>query len=356
MSASVTPAGNAGATALRPAWLVGPWFDALFLANVFWPLVLTVQWWGGSDAEQGVTFWQVYFVTTPHRWITLILVFCDGERMRQSARVYALIALAAAAIVLTVRFSTGALTCLLTIDYIWNAWHFAAQHHGVYRIYGRLAEPDRTRGLLSEKIGMRAFLLYVTLRIAGGTWSNAPLDAALSIADYVVLAIPASLLFREITTFTNTARGRSLYLVSVMTLYVALLWSVHLQLPGRVLQLATAAALFHATEYLAIVTWAVNRKHGPRAALLDGRSGAGQLGKGSSRPSSSGTDRLTFFAAILPRWGLALGMFALILGLGHWMADRHWLQGWLLLNTIAAFLHYTYDAMIWKTRRPGSYA
>jgi hypothetical protein len=25
---------------------------------------------------------------------------------------------------------------------------------------------------------------------------------------------------------------------------------------------------------------------------------------------------------------------------------------WLLVNVIVAFLHYTYDGMIWKSRRP----
>ena len=64
-------------------WLVSPWFDALFVANVAWPLIVLVQFGEGFNGRPGLQFWQVYFVTTPHRWITLFLVFLDGERFTQ---------------------------------------------------------------------------------------------------------------------------------------------------------------------------------------------------------------------------------------------------------------------------------
>ncbi len=62
-------------------WLVGPWFDGLLLANVAWPLALL---WQGTEVlggRAGLQFWQVYYVTTPHRWVTLLLVFLDRERL-----------------------------------------------------------------------------------------------------------------------------------------------------------------------------------------------------------------------------------------------------------------------------------
>jgi hypothetical protein len=61
-------------------WLVGPWFDALFVANVAWPLVVLAQVGEGFGGRDGVSFWQVYWVTTPHRWITLLIVFLDRGR------------------------------------------------------------------------------------------------------------------------------------------------------------------------------------------------------------------------------------------------------------------------------------
>ncbi len=56
---------------------------------------------------------------------------------------------------------------------------------------------------------------------------------------------------------------------------------------------------------------------------------------------------------LAPRWGLVLGLFIIVLGSGGWLLDQRLMNGWLLLNVIAAFLHYAYDGLIWR-QRPGS--
>ena len=63
----------------------------------------------------------------------------DRDRFRQRRGMFLGLALAFTALAFGVRLGTGALTCLLAIDYVWNAWHFASQHHGIYRVYDRLA-------------------------------------------------------------------------------------------------------------------------------------------------------------------------------------------------------------------------
>ena len=68
-------------------------------------------------------------------------------------------------------------------------------------------------------------------------------------------------------------------------LYLGLLWAVHEGRPALVLSLATASALFHATEYLALVSWSVRQRHEGRADEM------GMLGR------------------LVPRWGLALAVF-----------------------------------------------
>lgn len=316
----------------RPArtggWLVGPAFDALFLANLAWPLVLLVQLVGGFDAQDGLRFWQLYFVTTPHRWLTLPLVFLDRARFRERPGAFLGVAAAIVAVCLGVRLTTGALTCLLTIDYLWNAWHFAAQHHGIYRIYGRLSDPDRTAGLVWEKILMRLFLLYVIVRVAGATWSHAELERTLQSADWVVALIPLGLLARDLAAVPRASAGRLLYGTSVAALYLSLLWAAHAQRPGLVLMLATASALFHAVEYIALVGWSVQRRHGGRI------------------------DERNLLARLVPQWGLALAVFLVILGLGGWLLDQHLLELWLTINVMVAFMHYAYDGIIWKHRRP----
>ena len=65
-------------------WVVSPAFDLLFIANIGWPLLLLPGMAGRSETV--VDFWQIYFLTLPHRWITLILV---AARPRPSWRQWA---------------------------------------------------------------------------------------------------------------------------------------------------------------------------------------------------------------------------------------------------------------------------
>ena len=310
--------------ALLSGWLISPAIDLLFVVNIGWPLLLLAQIGDGLESREGLRFWQVYFVTTPHRWITLALVFFDRERLQGRPRLFVGLALAAVALCIGVRLATGALTCLLAVDYLWNAWHFAAQHHGMYRIYSRRTEPDRISGLIVEKWGLRLFLLYVTLRIAGTTWSRPALEQALGQADWFVALIPLGLIGWDLLRPRSGGWSRSVYLMSVCSLYMCLLGAVHLERPALVLALATASALFHALEYLTVVGWSVRQRHE--------RSG----------------DRLGLLAWLAPRWGLALGMFILILGGAGWLMDQRLLETWLTINVVIAFLHYAYDGIIWR--------
>src|SRR5687768_5427067 len=161
-------------------WLIGPGYDALLIANVAWPLLLLMQVGEGFAGRDGLAFWQVYFLTVPHRWITLGLVFFDRERFSERRWLFLGIGAAAIAICLGVRLTTGALVCLLTVDYLWNAWHFASQHHGIYRIYDRRSQPQVAKFSSAEKWTMRVLLLYVIVRVAGSTWRYVELEQALA--------------------------------------------------------------------------------------------------------------------------------------------------------------------------------
>jgi len=302
---------------------VGPWFDLLLVANVAWPLLLLAQWREGFDGRAGVQFWQLYFVTTPHRWITLFIVFLDRERFAARRQTFLAVAAVAVAFCLGVRMTTGTLTCLLALDYVWNGWHFAAQHHGIYRIYGRLSMAADTTGRTLEKWLMRGFLMYVILRVAGVTWAAPRLEQGLANLDWVVLSIPAWLICRNLIQRPR-ALGQLSYLASVTTLYLSLLWAVHSGRPRLVLVLATAAALFHAVEYLSVVAWSVRQRHAKAA------------------------NRMGLLGYLVPRWGIALAVFVVVLGAGGWLMDQHWVETWLLLNVVAAFMHYAYDGLIWR--------
>lgn len=309
--------------AAKSGWLVHPVFDLLLVANVLWPLLI---WLGATDGfgrRDGLLFWQVYFITTPHRWVTLLLVFGDRQRFRSRRGLFVGIAVVVVAVTLGVRFGTGSLTCLLAIDYLWNAWHFSAQHHGIARLYsrqsaGQVAEPSW------EKWAFRLFLLYVIFRVAGTTWALENLELGLAQFDFVVLVIPIVLLARAARAPFALEGGGLVYRASVCGLYLGMLWAVHEQRPGMVLAFATASALFHATEYLAVVGWTLHRKRGKDTSAL------GLLGW------------------IIPRWVLMMAVFMMILGAGGYWLDQRWLEAWLTVNVAVAFLHYAYDGLIWR--------
>ena len=90
--------------------------------------------------------------------------------------------------------------------------------------------------------------------------------------------------------------------------------------------LALASALFHAIEYLSIISWSVHQQHASRG------------------------DKMGLLGYLVPRWGIVLGVFMVILGVGGWLMDQRFLETWLFINIIVAFLHYSYDGLIWRRK------
>ncbi|MBL8795202.1 MAG: hypothetical protein JNM56_14955 [Planctomycetia bacterium] len=356
------PPFTAAAPSERSPWLVNPWFDLLFLANLAWPLLALSQGLFGNAFGQNLGFWAAYMLLTPHRWITLGLVFLDGERFQQRWSAYTLIFVAAAAFVFSLA-SLELIFVVLVIDFFWNSWHFAAQHSGIGRIYGRIARPDLTGAALLEKILLRAFVLFVLLRLALPLMNasqavlgldrldqpqvTGPVSAVLGWLhlaswpdwlrpfDLPMLVLPLVLLAREIPGFNRAAWGRVTYLVSVCLLYSALLLFVHFREPSTTLPpllggLLLSVTFFHSIEYLAIVSWSVHKRHARSKSAV--------------------------FGYLVPRWGMALMIYMAVLGMSAWMIDQHFNRAWLAITMFVSFLHYAYDGMIWKVRRPATAA
>jgi hypothetical protein len=40
---------------------------------------------------------------------------------------------------------------------------------------------------------------------------------------------------------------------------------------------------------------------------------------------------------LVPRWGVALAVFVLVLGSAGWLIDQEFLETWLLVNVVVAF-------------------
>jgi hypothetical protein len=314
---STTPRGN------DRGWLVSPRFDLLFLANLAWP-VLLVPGLVADDRAGPVPFAQLYFLTTPHRWITLFLVAADPERRGGRTWLFAgILALVAAAIV-TLQLSSDALICLVMVDFAWNAWHFGAQHAGIARIYARKA------GLAYsgfEKNALRVFVPYVLLRVP--EWTTSGLSSSVVRgADLAMLCVPVVLVVRSLTRDRLSATGKQAYVMSVCVLYACMLAARSFGWYAIQAPLFLAAAVFHATEYLAIVS-----------IYARGRAARGPSGA---------------FQSMARTWGLVLGTFVLVVGSADVILSRIAFEMAAALNLGAAFLHYAYDGLIWKLRQPAT--
>lgn len=313
-------------TAEKSRWIVAPWFDAAFLANAYWPLVLAPGLYpvsGGSELD----FWQVYFLTTPHRWITLALVAFDPDRRAGRGKLFLALTVLAALVVAAGWLWLESLACLLLVDFIWNAWHFASQHAGILRIYARKAGGGRPRW---ESYGLRGAVLYTLLRLP--YWSIGWTDdwvggaALVAVADSLVGLLLAAMVVLELARPRERSAAKLLYLASIASLYGALLAAVHFRATAWVVPLTGAVTLVHAVEYLAFVThYAQRREHLGTASL---------------------------WQTMARYWLLAFGAYLLTLGIVGWAADAWWHNFWIALNLWAAYLHYAFDGLIWKLRRP----
>lgn len=310
------------------AWIVSRPVDLLFFCNLPWllaflPLVFD------SEGLPRVEFWQIYFLTTPHRWLTLVLVATDPDRRGQRTRLFVAIAAGFFMFVIGVRWFTGAFTCLALIDYVWNAWHFGSQHAGILRIYSRRAGGARVRG---ETWPIRALVVYTSLRLLGSltgwTENSTEATAVLSVLDHAMLLLPAWLLIEEAVHFTMSRVGACCYAASVSLLYSCLLWSVAHQVSVLVLSLTVAASAFHAVEYMALVSFYAGQRRTAGSASL--------------------------FRTFAQQWSLLLVIYIVAIGFVGYGASKGKVEWWIGANLWVAFLHYAYDGMIWKLRRPAT--
>jgi hypothetical protein len=320
------------------AWLVSPSFDLFFLACLFWPIIAVVVMAAGAQSALHIEldFWQQYLLATAHRWITLVIVFGDRERLEERPRAFlGLAAFFLLAIVgVWAGLGTDGLLLLFAIDYFWNAWHFAAQHSGIARIYERVAQPGPLGNALLEKTVLRVFVVAMFFEMFALAVDDKlparrmllPVAQAIHGCGLWLLALPGWLIVRECWNYQPARVGRLVYMTSICTVYSCLLVASQYEMPSLVAGFALAITFIHATEYLAIVSWSVKKRHG--------RTESG------------------IWSYLVPRWTAALVIFMIALGGSMILLSRHQYLVFTLLTVLVSFLHYAYDGMIWKGKRP----
>jgi len=322
----------------RPAtgWLISPSVDLVLFANLLWPVVALLAWLSPSLLEPPLTGIQVYFLSTPHRWVTLVLVFLDRSQFAAQPRRFTLVGLGllsagALLVALGTYFpvSGNTLALFMMVDYAWNSWHFASQHAGISRIYGRLCKANmEPKSAEFEKLALRVLVIWAFIRLAAVVALRretpfAGLSGVLSHLTWLdpVFAGPAVwLLFQEIRAYAPERFGRLAYIGSVVAIYVAQMVALNLGYDKVTMALFLAGAVFHALEYLAICGWAMAKK----------RSGVWNY--------------------LAPRAALFVLVFAAVLGITHITIERQSVYTWTLITLLVSLLHYGYDGMIWKSR------
>lgn len=310
---------------------MGPVADLAGVVNVFWIVYAATQYLAFSDLSPELTIIALHFLVLPHRFVTLGLVFLDREQFGRRPRTFVGLAVFFVALVVLAGglakgvVGVNSFVCLAAIDYVWNAYHFSAQHYGMTRIYGKKGGGvDRPR---LERWVLVGGITYTLLRLSHWALGMGGVIAVLPVVDGVVAAAFLLLIALEVRQGVPSL-PKLLYLCSVSLLYVGILGAMHF-LSTRVLAAAVAATgIFHSMEYLSIVTFYLKSK------------------------SSSGTWGARWLVSAAGRWAIVLPAYMTFLGVGTaWLnrIDPYW---YVLLVTPMSFLHYAYDGIIWKLRKP----
>jgi hypothetical protein len=322
----------------RVAWIRSPAVD-VSVALAWVPFaVVAVAVAGDADRLRQVAG-GVLLLSFIHQPVTLPLAYGDADQRAAHRRLFAVAPIAA-----FIGIFAGLHLSLLGVGLIaslWNAHHTVRQRYGLVRIYGRKVGQDDGTGeqaLLFSWFGMATVAALANPRLADGLGAlplgavnGAAVDtldrlrpiAALALVAVVPVVIAVTIMWarRELARPTVNP-AKHLYLAGT-----ALLFAFALVEPVAGL-LAYVGA--HAVEYLVIVHGALGTRYGADERTALGRAVRSPFGR-------------TGFLVIY------IGLVLIVVnGVEAFLP---------LLVFKAAFLtfgllHFVYDAVIWKLRRP----
>ncbi len=327
-----TPAAATDPSAGRTGWIVSPWFDLLFIANLTWLLALLPVYVSPEGLPYFDDYWVFLYLATPHRWMTVTLAALDPDRRYGRDRLFAVFAVLVAVLAGVVLATTGETRALGLFYSIIIAWHFASQHAGILRMYARKAGGGR-RWL--ETWPPRIFVFYVSIRtITGadtllGFWPSLPIN----FLDWAIFAIPAGMWAVELLDKPWRRIPKIIYMMSFTGMYASTLLAIHFYEQRLAIAMLAVGTVFHSVEYMAIVTHYAWRRR------------------------TRGTPGL--FQKIAKRWTAVIVWYVAFSGLVFTFAkqsppDSTFAVVFLAVNVWASTLHCIYDGFMWKLRDPST--
>lgn len=269
-----------------------------------------------------------------HRHYTFVLVYGEPEEFSKHKQAYLLLPLAAGAVTF-LAVHLDAFRLLLTLSVLWTMFHSVAQKYGIARVYSRKAGygagwvdkgliyawfyvaffgvAEQQRGALAEYTAGQVILHYVAPYLG---W----MTAASYVALLAALGFTALYLRQELAQGERISLAKNVYMLSTLALFALFFYSLAI---GYIV-----FAFSHALEYIAFVNLFVAQKYRKRPGLT------------------------SFLArAVRNQWATSSAFAGLVIGLSL-IARAYDENAFAVYIVGSSFLHFIYDAMIWKVRRP----
>jgi hypothetical protein len=315
----------------RRSWIQAPVADLAFF-SYGWLLVLLPLLW--IDAWFYAVVFAVIMVNDLHRHYTFVLVYGEPEEFEKRKALYIGLPIVAALVSFAFVYSKS-FPVLLTISVLWTMYHSVGQKYGITRIYARKAgygEAWIEKGLIFSWFFYLVFAIAekeaATLtQFEAGRVVLASLGDLLrymTVLSYPILAVAlvftALFVRQEYLNRDRMSVAKMLYVTSILLLYSVFFRSLVI---GYVV-----FGFSHALEYIALVNIFVKTKYAQRPEVKS------LLARASRR--------LWLSSSVF-----GVGVVGLCVAAQLWNAEA------LAIYIVgSSFLHFIYDGLIWKVRRP----
>lgn len=312
-------------------WIRNPLTDLTFFSFGWIPVFLSLIVF---KEHIGFIILFVLMFTSVHRHYTFALVYGEKEEFEKRKALYVLLPIMAV-LVTFVSLYLDSFPILVALSVLWVLYHSVSQKYGITRIYSRKAgygEAWIEKGVIFSWF---VYLFFALMEKEKGTLHQYPVGEVilslvgdylgyLTLISYFLLAVAVffTLLFayQEFKNRHQLSTAKVLYVFSTLLLYFIFFHSL---VVGFIV-----FGFSHALEYIAFVNIFVKSKYKKKPD--------------SSSPLAMASKKQWLYSALF-----SVGILVLSL-LGMKLNEN----AFLIYIVGSSFLHFIYDGLIWKVRRP----